>query len=88
MLGMLIVGVLMYLLFRTLGQYYIDGVGYATVQAVLTGQISSLWLLGLLSFMQGAGDLAQSGLGLIRWNFLPVAVHRSDPGRGLRGAAQ
>jgi CIC family chloride channel protein len=49
MLGMLIVGVLMYLLLRTLGQYYVDGVGYATVQAVLAGQISTFWLLGLLS---------------------------------------
>ena len=48
-LGMLIVGVLMYLLLRTLGQYYVDGVGYATVQAVLAGQISTFWLLGLLS---------------------------------------
>ena len=49
MLGMLILGVLMYLLFRTLGQYYVDGVGYATVQAVLAGQISTFWLLGLLA---------------------------------------
>jgi len=49
MLGMLIVGVLMYLLLRTTGQYYVDGVGYATVQAVLAGQISTFWLLGLLS---------------------------------------
>ncbi len=49
MLGMLIVGVLMYLLLRVLGQYYVDGVGYATVQAVLAGQISTFWLLGLLS---------------------------------------
>ena len=49
MLGMLAVGVLMYLLLRTLGQYYIDGVGYATVQAVLAGQLSTFWLLGLLS---------------------------------------
>lgn len=49
MLGMLIVGVLMYLLLRTLGQYYVDGVGYATVQAVLAGQISTFWILGLLS---------------------------------------
>jgi CIC family chloride channel protein len=48
MLGMLIVGVLMYLLLRTLGQYYVEGVGYATVQAVLAGQISTFWLLGLL----------------------------------------
>jgi CIC family chloride channel protein len=49
MLGMLIVGALMYFLFRTLGQYYVDGVGYATIQAVLAGQMSTYWLLGLLS---------------------------------------
>jgi CIC family chloride channel protein len=49
MLGMLLVGVLMFLLLRTFGQYYVDGVGYATVQAVLAGQISTFWLLGLLS---------------------------------------
>jgi CIC family chloride channel protein len=48
MLGMLILGVLMYVLMRALGQYYIDGVGYATVQAILAGQLSSFWLLGLL----------------------------------------
>ncbi len=48
MLGMLIVGALMYLLLRTLGQYYVDGVGYATVQAVLAGQISTFGLLALL----------------------------------------
>jgi len=49
MLGMLILGILMYLLFRTLGQYFVDGVGYATVQAILAGQISTFWLLGLLA---------------------------------------
>lgn len=46
--GMLMLGILMYLLFRTLGQYYVDGVGYATVQAELGGQMSAFWLLGLL----------------------------------------
>ncbi len=40
MLGMLLVGLLMYLLLRTAGQYYVDGVGYATVQAVLDGDNS------------------------------------------------
>jgi chloride channel protein, CIC family len=48
MLGMLILGVLMYVLLRTLGQYYIDGVGYATVQAILAGHLATFWLLGLL----------------------------------------
>jgi CIC family chloride channel protein len=48
MLGMLILGVLMYVLLRAVGQYYVDGVGYATVQAILAGQISTFWLLALL----------------------------------------
>jgi chloride channel protein, CIC family len=48
MLGMLILGVLMYVLLRNFGQYYIDGVGYATVQAILGGQLGTFWLLGLL----------------------------------------
>jgi CIC family chloride channel protein len=48
MLGMLILGVLMYVLLRTVGQYYVDGVGYATIQAIFAGQISTFWLLALL----------------------------------------
>ncbi|HEY1928536.1 MAG TPA: chloride channel protein [Caulobacteraceae bacterium] len=48
MLGMLGVGALMYLLFRTFGQYYVDGVGYATIQAILSDQSVAFWLLGLL----------------------------------------
>ncbi len=63
MLGMLMVGVLMYLLFRTLGQYYIDGVGYATVQAVLTGQISTFWMLGLLSLCKALATSLSLGSG-------------------------
>ncbi|MGO9931438.1 MAG: chloride channel protein [Steroidobacteraceae bacterium] len=48
MVGMLLVGVLMYALLRAFGQYYVDGVGYATVQAVLAGQITAFGLLALL----------------------------------------
>jgi CIC family chloride channel protein len=48
-LGMLLVGVMMYALFEAFGQYYVDGVGYATVQAVLSGRLTSFWLLGLLT---------------------------------------
>jgi hypothetical protein len=33
---------------RRLGQYYVDGVGYATVKAILSGQATAFWLLGLL----------------------------------------
>jgi CIC family chloride channel protein len=47
-LGMLAVGILIYVLFRTAGHYYVEGVGYATVQAILTGDLrlpSFLFLL-------------------------------------------
>jgi CIC family chloride channel protein len=46
--GMLLVGVMMYLSFLWLGHYYIEGVGYATVQDILTGQLTGVWLLLLL----------------------------------------
>ena len=38
MLGMLLVGVLIYALLRESGHYYVEGVGYATIQAILLGQ--------------------------------------------------
>ena len=41
MLGMLLVGLLMYGLFRGFGHYFIEGVGYATIQAILTGGLAS-----------------------------------------------
>ena len=47
-LGMAMVGVLIYALQRGLGHYYVEGVGYATVQAVLQGSLSAVGLLALL----------------------------------------
>ncbi|MGB6306892.1 MAG: chloride channel protein [Steroidobacteraceae bacterium] len=63
MLGMLIVGVLMYTLMRTLGQYYVDGVGYATVQAVLAGQITAFWLLALVGLCKALATSISLGSG-------------------------
>ncbi|MBS0411089.1 MAG: chloride channel protein [Proteobacteria bacterium] len=48
MLGMLGLGVLMYGLYRGFGQYFVDGVGYGTIQAILSGPGLAFWLLGLL----------------------------------------
>ncbi|MCC6717316.1 MAG: chloride channel protein [Acetobacteraceae bacterium] len=48
MLGMLGMGILMVVLFHTLGQYYVDGVGYATIQSILTGGMATPGLLLLL----------------------------------------
>jgi CIC family chloride channel protein len=47
-IGMLLVGVMIYTLLRLYGHYYVEGVGYATVQAILSGQLSTFWLLALL----------------------------------------
>ena len=63
MLGMLIVGVLMYLLFRTLGQYYVDGVGYATVQAVLAGHIIDFLAAGTLGVCKALATSISLGSG-------------------------
>ncbi len=46
--GMLIVGLLMYGLMARYGHYYVQGVGYATIQDVLSGMQFPLYLLVLL----------------------------------------
>lgn len=48
MLGMSLVGVLIWLLQRNFGHYYVEGVGYATIQAILSNQLAGFELLGLL----------------------------------------
>jgi chloride channel protein, CIC family len=47
-LGMLLVGALIYALMRWGGHYYVEGVGYATIQATLTNQLGGAWFLLLL----------------------------------------
>ncbi|WP_158801190.1 chloride channel protein [Acidisoma sp. L85] len=46
--GMLVVGLMMYLLWRGAGHYYIEGVGYSTIQATLQGGLSAAPFLLLL----------------------------------------
>jgi CIC family chloride channel protein len=41
MTGMFLVGIIMYILTATQGHYYIEGVGYSTVQTILTGALSN-----------------------------------------------
>jgi chloride channel protein, CIC family len=48
--GMFLVGLLMYGLMQRFGHYYVEGVGYATVQVILLGQLSGAGLLILLFF--------------------------------------
>jgi CIC family chloride channel protein len=47
-LGMLAVGLMMFAMLVWFGHYYVEGVGYATIQDILTGNLSSVYLLLLL----------------------------------------
>ena len=65
-LGMLLVGVTIYLLERFTGHYYVEGVGYAAVQQVLTGHLllpGLLLILALLKLMVTALTLGSGGSG-------------------------
>jgi chloride channel protein, CIC family len=52
MLGMLVLGVMMYALLLTTGHYYVQGVGYATIQDVLDMTLANPWLILLLLGMK------------------------------------
>jgi CIC family chloride channel protein len=59
MSGMLVVGVTFYLMMRNFGHYYVEGVGYATIQDILGGTMTQLTLLLLLFALKlGATSLA------------------------------
>lgn len=47
-LGMFLVGLLIYALQRNFGHYYVEGVGYATIQSILSGDMAGPGLLLLL----------------------------------------
>ncbi len=48
MLGMLFVGIEMYLFLKFFGHYFVQGVGYATIMDVLTGVLTNPWFLLLI----------------------------------------
>jgi len=62
-LGMLLVGAMMYLLFRFAGHYYVEGVGYATIQATLYGQLQGGAFLLMLALCKTAATSVSLGSG-------------------------
>jgi CIC family chloride channel protein len=62
-IGMLLVGILIYALFEAFGHYYVEGVGYATIQAILLGQLSAAGLLLLLFFSKMLATSVSLGSG-------------------------
>ncbi|MCB2111540.1 MAG: chloride channel protein [Defluviimonas sp.] len=64
--GMLSLGILMYVLLKTTGMYHTAGVGYATIEAILTGQLTApgfLFLLFVLKMLATAISLGSGASG-------------------------
>ena len=83
MLGMLLVGGLMYALFRTFGQYYVDGVGYATIESILVGDTSAAGLLGLLFVCKALATSTSLGSGSSGGIFSPSLFMGATLGGGF-----
>jgi len=83
MLGMLLVGLMMYALYRAFGQYYVDGVGYATIEHILVGQMSAFWLLGLLCVCKALATSSSLGSGSSGGIFSPSLFMGATLGGGF-----
>ena len=71
MSGMFITGIIMYLLFVNFGHYYTEGVGYSTIQDILTGALTQLPLLVILFFAKLAATSLTLGSGASGGIFSP-----------------
>ncbi|HEY1559568.1 MAG TPA: chloride channel protein [Caulobacteraceae bacterium] len=82
-LGMLLVGVMMYALLIGFGQYYVDGVGYATVEAILSGRLAAFWILGLLFLGKALATSLSLGSGSSGGIFSPSLFMGATLGGGF-----
>jgi CIC family chloride channel protein len=87
-IGMLGLGILMYVLFVTLGQYYVDGVGYATIESILTGHTSLVWLLLLLFVCKAIATSTSLGSGSSGGIFSPSLFMGATLGGGFGALLQ
>ncbi len=72
LLGMLVVGVMLYTTFTLFGHYYIQGVGYATIQDILTGANLSMGFLLLLAVLKLVATSLTLGSGASGGIFSPA----------------
>jgi CIC family chloride channel protein len=71
-LGMLCVGLMMYLLMRHAGHYYVEGVGYATIMEILRGTVMSPWFLLMLAALKLLATCLSLGSGASGGVFSPA----------------
>jgi CIC family chloride channel protein len=84
-LGMLIVGVMMYLLFRFADHYYVEGVGYSTIQATLYGQLQGGAFLLMLALCKTVATSVSLGSGSSGGVFSPSLFIGATLGAAFAG---
>lgn len=84
--GMLLIGVLLYMLETTTGHRHVGGVGYATIQAILNSQLQFGWLLALLFAAKLVATTVSLGAGASGGIFSPSLFIGATLG-GALGAA-
>ena len=80
---MLLVGLLIYALYETFGHYYVEGVGYATIQAILVGHLYAPGLLFLLFFCKLLATSVSLGSGSSGGIFSPSLFLGATIGGGF-----
>ncbi len=80
--GMLLAGTLMYLLLHTTGHYHVEGVGYATVQDILSGAQNQWYLLLILFFLKLLATSLALGSGASGGVFSPALFLGATLGGG------
>lgn len=85
--GMLLVGFLIYALMRWGGHYYVEGVGYATIQAILTSGLTGAWFLLLLCACKLFATSVSLGSGSSGGIFSPSLFMGATLGGALAGLA-
>lgn len=82
-LGMLLVGVMLYCLMIFAGHYYVEGVGYSTIQAILTGGLAGGSFMLLLFVAKLAATTISLGSGSSGGVFSPSLYLGATLGAGF-----
>jgi CIC family chloride channel protein len=80
------VGALIYLRYRNFGQYFVDGVGYATIQSILQDQSELTGLIALLFVCKLAATFVSLGSGSSGGIFSPSLFVGATLGGGFAAA--
>jgi CIC family chloride channel protein len=88
MTGMLVLGILIYFMFHYFGHYFVEGVGYATIQSILGGGMTTVWLLALLFFAKLVATSLTLGSGASGGIFSPALFLGATLGGAVGGLVQ